>query len=178
MAVAGLALFGACSTEGGDRDGDDVTSDVGAGEDDRGPGEDVPLGGDDPTLADDSIDVGDDEGTLTADLQITAGVDGNTDERGQALLECSPNEAVGVLWLEGDAAEAACEALEDPTLLAALDPPEDHEGCAEAYGGPDVATVVGTVEGIQVDAVVHRADGCAIERWDVLASLLPEPVDS
>lgn len=49
--------------------------------------------------------------------------------------------------------------------------------CAEVYGGPSVATVVGTVDGTQVDAVVDRTDACGIARWDALAALLPEPAD-
>ena len=46
--------------------------------------------------------------------------------------------------------------------------------CTEIYGGPQVARVVGRVNGKRVWASFNRANGCHISRWDRLAPwLLP-----
>lgn len=177
-AIAGIALTvvtlaGGCADEGGV----DPVDEVGVGDGVDGPGEEVPLGGEDPTLADDGIDPGRGVAELVADLEITVGTDGNDELSRQAVLSCGDDGATGALWLDGDAAEAACVALADASTIAELDPPADDRACAEVDGGPEVATIVGTVDGVQVDAVVRRSDACGVERWDALAPLLPEPRD-
>ena len=49
--------------------------------------------------------------------------------------------------------------------------------CTEIYGGPDVATITGDIDGAPVDTTVDRANGCGIDDWDtVLAGLLPPAV--
>ncbi len=45
--------------------------------------------------------------------------------------------------------------------------------CTQQYGGPQVATVEGTLDGAPVSARFTRTDGCEIGRWDTLAPLLP-----
>lgn len=45
--------------------------------------------------------------------------------------------------------------------------------CTEIYGGPQVAIVSGHVAGRHVWARLSRVDGCQIERWDRVPSLLP-----
>jgi hypothetical protein len=45
--------------------------------------------------------------------------------------------------------------------------------CTEIYGGPEVAHVRGTVEGVEVNANFSRTNGCEIERWERLRPLLP-----
>lgn len=66
--------------------------------------------------------------------------------------------------------EAACrllEELEEP--LAALPP---RTACTEIYGGPQTATVTGTLRGERVAAEFSRTDGCQVDRWDAHAALL------
>ena len=49
--------------------------------------------------------------------------------------------------------------------------------CTEIYGGPQVARVVGRVNGKRVWARFNRSNGCHIERWDRFAPwLLPSGV--
>lgn len=172
LALSSLALLGACGAERVDED-DAALGEADLGEEDLDRGE-LDVGGEDPTLADDGIDPGDGTDELVADLEITVGVADDPFAGGQALLECGPDRSAGVLWLDGVAADAACEALQDPAVVAALDAPPADQVCAEVFGGPEVATIVGTVEGLQVDAVLDRADACAIERWDLLQPLLPD----
>jgi hypothetical protein len=40
------------------------------------------------------------------------------------------------------------------------------------YGGPEEATVVGVVNGEEVDAAFSRSNGCELDRWDRMATLL------
>lgn len=44
--------------------------------------------------------------------------------------------------------------------------------CTMIFGGPEQATVVGKVDGEQVDAAFERSNGCELDRWDRLAPLL------
>ena len=40
------------------------------------------------------------------------------------------------------------------------------------FGGPEQATVVGTVNGEEIDAAFERSNGCELDRWDRMAALL------
>lgn len=52
---------------------------------------------------------------------------------------------------------------------------DDHQVCAEIYGGPQHATITGTVDGRPVDEKVERTNGCGIDRWQSLEWLLGPP---
>ena len=46
--------------------------------------------------------------------------------------------------------------------------------CTEIYGGPEVAHIVGTYDGVPVDTQIDRTNGCGIDDWDqLLAGILP-----
>lgn len=68
-------------------------------------------------------------------------------------------------------AVAACAALDAGGIDAFAPTPRDSV-CTEQWGGPQVATVDGTVDGEPVSATFTRANGCEISRWDALAPLL------
>jgi len=38
--------------------------------------------------------------------------------------------------------------------------------CTEIYGGPDIATITGTLDGETADFTADRANGCSINDWD------------
>lgn len=82
---------------------------------------------------------------------------------------------------EGEAgdrdAQAACDAVAaaKDRLVELSDPNREPEMCTEQYGGPETATISGTVEGEQVDAQVDRANGCGISTWESLQPLLGAP---
>ena len=44
--------------------------------------------------------------------------------------------------------------------------------CTEIYGGPDTATVEGTLDGEPVEAQLTRANGCEIDRFDRFNALI------
>ncbi len=74
--------------------------------------------------------------------------------------------------------QAACLALASPDVVSRLveGPPADQI-CTEQYGGPDVATITGTIDEQPVDTTVDRTNGCGISDWDeLLADLLPPAV--
>ena len=65
----------------------------------------------------------------------------------------------------------ACRALF--ANRSALRPPPRDRVCAQIWGGPQVARIVGTVRGARVRATLTRADACEINRWTRLRPLLP-----
>jgi hypothetical protein len=68
----------------------------------------------------------------------------------------------------------ACQALE-VNGAAALPPVPKDEACTMIYGGPERATVIGTLNEEKVRSTFTRTNGCEISRWSLLVPLLPEP---
>lgn len=111
-----------------------------------------------------------------ADLEITVTHPDRDDL--QYRVVCLGDTAT-VTGDEGAVDEAdACLALADPDVVQRLvDGPPDDRVCTEQYGGPDVATITGTIDDAPVDTMVDRVNGCGISEWDVLlAALLPPAV--
>lgn len=67
---------------------------------------------------------------------------------------------------------AACRLLSE--LVEPFAPVPRGAMCTEIYGGPQTATVTGTLRGEPVNAQFRRTDGCEIARWDEHAVLLVE----
>ena len=61
-----------------------------------------------------------------------------------------------------------CHAL-TPSLLKPV--PKDQV-CTMIYGGPETATITGTMRGSAVKAEFSRTNGCEIDRWKRLAEAL------
>jgi hypothetical protein len=96
-----------------------------------------------------------------ADLQVTVDRDGDGGAKAKTLtVRCGP---------ASDSQE--CAALAD---MKASDfrPPPGNLACTEQYGGPEVATVKGTLHGKPVDARFTRINGCEIARWDAASKVL------
>lgn len=68
--------------------------------------------------------------------------------------------------------EAACRLLDE--LDDPFAPVPSDMMCTEIYGGPQTATVTGTLRGEPVDAEFDRTNGCEISRWDQHAVILGE----
>ena len=90
-----------------------------------------------------------------------------------ATLECG-NAPSATGFIED--ATAACRAVEQSRDFLVVGPPADR-ACTMIYGGPQVATITGTVGGAPVRREVTRTNGCGISEWSALAPLLgsPEP---
>jgi hypothetical protein len=57
---------------------------------------------------------------------------------------------------------------------ADLRPTPSDTACTQIYGGPEEASIKGTIRGEEVDATFKRTDGCEISRWDRVKALLSE----
>jgi hypothetical protein len=51
-------------------------------------------------------------------------------------------------------------------------PPRPDVMCSMIYGGPETATVRGTLRGSHVQASFSRTDGCQTSRWERVKALL------
>ena len=76
--------------------------------------------------------------------------------------------------------EVTCEAASDSKLCAAVagmkadafEATPGNVACTQQYGGPETATVKGTLRGDPVDATFSRENGCEIARWNAARLLL------
>jgi hypothetical protein len=67
----------------------------------------------------------------------------------------------------------ACSTLADITAADfATVPPT--QACTEIFGGPETATIEGTLNGKEVKATLNRSNGCEIERFGAFLPLLQE----
>ena len=96
------------------------------------------------------------------ELAITLDADGPGGESAEtAEITCPGANA------PPEACAAIRELPDDPAAPVPLDTP-----CTEIYGGPDVVTVEGTLNGEEVEAELTRGNGCEIERFDRFVPLL------
>ncbi len=65
--------------------------------------------------------------------------------------------------------EAACAALRSAPVEV-FDPVPENQPCTMIYGGPQTATLTGTIDGRTIDASFSRKNGCEIDRWDTLGT--------
>jgi hypothetical protein len=76
--------------------------------------------------------------------------------------------------------QVRCDAASDSRECAALaemkrktfEPVPANIACTQQYGGPETATVKGTLRGERVDARFSRVNGCEIARWSAARDLL------
>jgi hypothetical protein len=95
-----------------------------------------------------------------ADLTVTVDRDGDGGAAAKTLqVRCTPAT---------DSRE--CAALAEMKAKA-FEPTSPKLACTELYGGPDVATVKGTLHGEPVDARFSRTNGCEITRWNAAKTL-------
>jgi hypothetical protein len=98
------------------------------------------------------------------EVTITFWPEGPDGESVEATLTCNPAGGTH------PSPEKACTALAaDP---AARQPVPADMACTMIFGGPEQATVVGVVNGEQVDAAFERSNGCELDRWDRFAAVL------
>ena len=99
-------------------------------------------------------------------VTITYLADENADEKAYELT-CRPTGG------NHPGASAACGALEGINADVFKPVPAD-QSCTMIYGGPETATVKGTVNGERVDAEFSRSNGCEIARWEAVMALFPD----
>lgn len=67
---------------------------------------------------------------------------------------------------------AACAAIKKNPAILSPAPPGKTQTCTQQYGGPQVATVTGVVDGRQVQASFSLKDGCEIASWNAAKVVL------
>ena len=98
---------------------------------------------------------GEDESDLAGEpataLEVTLDADGSGGQQAQAAQLSCPGSA-------------GCAEL-DGVTRADLAPVPPTTACTEIFGGPDVVTIEGELEGEPVKATLNRSNGCEIERF-------------
>ena len=70
-------------------------------------------------------------------------------------------------------ARVNCAADACPTVPAiAFEPVSKRRVCTDIFGGPETASIEGTLRGKTVSARFSRRNGCEIARWEAAAALL------
>lgn len=90
-------------------------------------------------------------------------------------ISCLGDTASITPAVDGLNEQTACTALTDDAARTLLfDGPPADRVCTEIYGGPDEASITGTLDEQPVDVVITRNNGCGIDDWDsTLAGILP-----
>ena len=97
-------------------------------------------------------------------LTITFWPEGREGPPQEAKLTCDPDGGTHTSPAQ------ACKALRaDADALAPL-PPDSI--CTQIYGGPEEAEITGTLDGEEIQATFSRQNGCEIDRWERMASVL------
>ncbi len=107
-------------------------------------------------------------------LEIVVGVEGEPNITVASLSVDDGGVATGSGYLADPArASSAAELLKDPAVVKRLVEGEPQgQMCTEIYGGPDIATVTGTLDGVAVNTSFNRNNGCGIADWELLLPLL------
>jgi hypothetical protein len=130
------------------------------------------------TIAESTTTIGAVPVTGAIDLTVTVVSEGAPLR--DATITCAPEAETptGTGYLaEASAAQAACDLLRtNPWAVTLLVNGRDPGlMCTQQYGGPEEATVKGTIDGQRVNASINRRDGCGIAEWNLLTPLLGSP---
>ncbi len=157
----------------------DSASEVESGDDPTDPVLADPLDGDGVPLVTTSTTAPqlDDSPWLEAMLEFRI-FDPTTDEVFTYSISCGGDRAE----LTGDgtgfglSAKTMCERLDTPEVQERLiEGAPTRLACTQVYGGPQSASVTGTLGGVAVSAGFGRSNGCALSDWSRrMADLLPE----
>jgi hypothetical protein len=89
----------------------------------------------------------------------------------------SANSLTVTYWADGSQPASTTSTYTGSLDAKLLEPVPATAACTMIYGGPQKATVTGTLEGQAVNATFERSNGCEIARWDAMAKagVLPSP---
>jgi hypothetical protein len=105
---------------------------------------------------------------LTVEVRTTPGGAART-----GTLTCDGAAGGTGMFADAASATAACATVTAPGTADLLaDPHPAGQACSQLYGGPETATVKGTVSGRAVDAQLGRTDGCETATWERLRALV------
>lgn len=154
-----LLLLAACGSD---------TTDVSSGDEPVGDDVDLPVDSDLPTGP-----LGGDGTLATLDIVIS-----HPDADDVSYVISCLGDTATIIGDVSLSDFAACDQLGDNAVRERLlnGAPVD-QACTEIYGGPDIATITGTYDGVdgpKVDTTIDRSNGCGIDEWDsLLSQVLP-----
>jgi hypothetical protein len=98
------------------------------------------------------------------------------DAEKEASAPAPSTELTVTVYPEGSDKPGETTTVTDAKGLTAKDfePVPGNVACTEIFGGPQTATVTGTLAGAPIDAEFSRANGCEIARWVAAAPVLGE----
>lgn len=135
-------------------------------------------GTDEPIPVEPDGGIGDGAGPPTGagvDLEIT--IDHPDIDAYTYRIICANDSAVVEGSVSIDAENACAQLAQQPVQDRLVEGPPEDRVCTEVYGGPDTATVVGSIDGRPVDTVIDRTNGCGIAEWDqLLGDVLPPAI--
>ena len=108
-----------------------------------------------------------DPGRPAPATQLTVRVDPDGDgpeQAKQARVSCDP---------EAGERGSPCAAA-GKLRPADFEPPADDVVCTQLFGGPETATISGTLARKPVEGRFSRQNGCEIARWEKVSALLAE----
>lgn len=110
--------------------------------------------------------------------ELTVVIDGGEFNGGSYTLSCRPDDPRIVPVVDGIDPGEACQRVQDEAVAQRLiNGPEPDRICTEIYGGPQRATITGTIDGEPVQTEITRVNGCEIDTWDrLLAGVLPATI--
>jgi hypothetical protein len=91
-----------------------------------------------------------------------------------------PKLASLAIIVDGKRTTVACDTADESDECGVVDavdpaifePTPSGTACTQQFGGPEKATVTGTLRGKEVDASFSRENGCEIARWQDAQALL------
>jgi hypothetical protein len=91
-------------------------------------------------------------------------------------LECDGSRSTGTGAYKATASDR-CRQLKGRSALFHDIATSSGNGvvCSQVYGGPQHASIKGSVDGVPVNVDIKRADGCGIDNWRRLEWLLGPP---
>jgi hypothetical protein len=92
----------------------------------------------------------------------------------EGTLDCETDPPTGTGMFEENAEDVCGQVDEHAGEFGQLDP-EPGRICTEIYGGPQLVTITGTVDGTPVNVEIARNDGCGIDDWTRFEWLVGSP---
>jgi hypothetical protein len=110
--------------------------------------------------------------TTSGAIELTVLYDDGSGRMTTGTLTCrgADRRAEGALDGRAQAAELCAQARGIADLLTAQ--PDKRRACTQVYGGPETATVTGTIDGDKVDRRFSRTNGCELADYTRAAGLL------
>jgi len=112
--------------------------------------------------------------TAAGAVELTVLYDDGSGRKTTGTLSCrgADRRAEGALDGRADPAELCAQARGIADLLTSQ--PDKGRTCTQIYGGPETATVTGTIDGDEVDRRFSRTNGCELADYKRAAGLLEQ----